>query len=177
MKRNVLTGIASVLALVAAVGCGPKTPAGFPPLQATTLTVTQDGAPLADASITLKSLDSSNTWTSGGTTDAKGVASLRTHGQYSGVPVGKYKVAITKTVSEGELPPPPPFDEASERVYNEYLASDKVYKEFSVVDMQYRLIESTPLEIEVVKGKNALTADVGAAVHEEIEQTHGVMGR
>ena len=90
MKKLLSAAFLVGVALVAS-GCGPKTPDGMPPLQPTTLTVTQEGSPVADATITLKSIDGSNNFTSGGTTGANGVATLVTHGQYKGVPVGKYK--------------------------------------------------------------------------------------
>lgn len=147
----------------------------MPKLNPTTITVVQDGAPLADAMITLMSADGSSKWSSGGTTDASGVATMVTHGQYKGVPTGKYKVAVSKTVGEGTPPPPKPYDEESARVYQEYIDSGATYTEFFVVDPQFRLVDTTPLELEVVDGKNDLKVDVGEAVHEEISQGGGVL--
>ena len=115
--------------------------------------------------------------TVGGTTDSKGVATLITHGQYKGVPLGKYKVAVSKIIGEGTPPPPSPIDEESARKFKEYQDSGATYEEFYVVDPQYRLVDTTPLEVEVVKGGNKLTVDVGAATHEPIQQSTGVLGR
>ncbi len=174
MKRTFAFSIAISLALVS-LGCGQKKPDGMPSLEPATLKVVQDGAPCAGANVNLKALDSSNKWTCGGTTDETGVVTLKTHGQYKGVPVGKYKVAVSKTVGEGTPPPPSPIDEESARVFREYQESGATYEEFAVVDKQYMLIETTPLEIEIVKGKNELTVDVGAAVHDPIDAGRGVL--
>ena len=174
MKRTFALSIVAALVFVA-LGCGQKKPDGMPDLEPTTIKVVQDGAPCPDARLNLKALDSSNKWTCGGTTDANGVATVVTHGQYKGVPVGKYKVAVSKTVGEGTPPPPSPIDEESARVYREYQESGATYEEFAVVDKQYMLIETTPLEVEVVKGKNELTVDVGASVHDPLDSGHGVL--
>ena len=156
-----------MIALAAfSLGCGKKKPEGMPDLEPVTLTVTQDGAPCADAQINLLSLDPSNKWTSGGTTDALGVVALATHGQYKGVPVGKYKVSVFKKVGEGTPPPPLPTDEASEKAYNDYYESGQTYDLFCLIEKKYTDFKTTPLEIEVVKGKNELTVDVGAPVHD-----------
>ncbi len=174
MKKIFLSALFLGLAFVA-LGCGQKKPDGMPDLEPTTLKVIQDGQPLADAQISLKSLDSNNKWTCGGITGANGVATLVTHGQYKGVAVGKYKVAVSKKVGEGDPPPPSPIDEESARVWKEYQDSGKTYEEFNVVDPIFGIIETTTLEVEVVKGKNELSVDVGSAVHEKIDTGHGVL--
>lgn len=176
MKKQTLLFAALGLILSAAtLGCGPKLPDGMPKLNPTTLTVAQEGAPVADAMVQLKAVDASNKWTSGGTTDANGVATIVTHGQYKGVPAGKYKVAVSKIVGEGTPPPPSPIDEESARVYQEYIDSGATYEEFYVVGKDYSYVESTPLEVEVVAGKNALTVDAGPVVHEPVPKTGGVL--
>ncbi|MDD3589427.1 MAG: carboxypeptidase regulatory-like domain-containing protein [Thermoguttaceae bacterium] len=173
MKKVLALSFCALLAL-ASLGCGQKTPDGMPDLQPTTLTVIQGGSPLADATVNLKSLDPSTAWTCGGVTDAKGVATLVTHGQYKGAPVGKYKVSVSKTVGEGTPPPPSPIDEESARKYKEYQDSGATYEEFDVVDTKFSIIETTPLEVEVVKGKNDLAVDVGEAVRIPVRQSSGV---
>ena len=156
MKRTFLGCAFALAALASTVGCGQKLPDGMPKLNPTTIKVIQDGQPLADAMITLQS-------------------TIVTHGQYKGAPTGKYKVAVSKTVGEGTPPPPKPYDAESERVYNEYIASGATYTEFFVVDPKFRLVDTTPLELEVVDGKNDLEVNVGEAVHEEINQGGGVL--
>jgi hypothetical protein len=173
MKKTLILSFCVLFAL-ASLGCGQKTPDGMPDLQPTMLTVIQGGAPLADATINLKSLDSSITWTCGGVTDANGVATLVTHGQYKGVPVGKYKVSVSKIVGEGTPPPPSPIDEASAKVYQDYIDSGATYEEFDVVDKKFFDVAATPLEVKVVKGKNNLSVDVGEAIREPIRQSGGV---
>ncbi len=175
MKKFFLSLLGLALA-VSALGCGQKKPDGMPDLEQVALTVIQDGKPLDGATVNLKSTDPGNKWTSGGRTDATGVANLVTHGQYKGVPVGKYKVAVSKTVGEGTPPPPSPIDEESARKYKEYVDSGATYEEFSVVDSKFGIIETTTLEIEVVKGKNDLSVDVGPAVREKINTGRGASG-
>lgn len=172
--KYLLLSMCALASTFFATGCGQKTPDGLPDLQSVALTVVQDGKPLGEAMITLKAVDSSNTWTSGGTTLDDGVATLVTHGQYKGVPVGKYKVAVSKVVGEGTPPPPSPIDEESAKRYKEYKDSGATYEEFDVVDPKYGTIETTPLEIEVVKGKNELTVDVGEAVRNKVNTGRGV---
>ena len=162
-------------ALASAVGCGPKLPDGMPKLNPTTITVIQDGQPLAEAMVTLKAVDESSKWTSGGMTDAKGVATIVTHGQYKGVPAGKYKVAVAKTLGEGTPPPPSPIDAESARIYQEYVDSGATYEEFFVVAEEYRLVDTTPLEVEVVDGSNDLKVDVGEAVRDKADNGGGVL--
>lgn len=173
MKKAVLIALCALLA-VASLGCGKKKPDGMPDLEPTFITIVQDGAPLAEAMINMKAEDASNKWTCGGRTDEKGVAAIVTHGQYKGVPVGKYKVSVNKTIGEGTPPPPSPIDAESARVYQEYIDSGATYEEFYVVDKKFSIVDTTPLEIEVVKGKNEFTLDVGAATHDPVKQSHGV---
>lgn len=160
-------------------GCfGPKTPDGMPKLEPVTVTVLQGDVPLANATLNLKPLEPSttNNFTCGGTTNEEGVATIVTHGQYKGAPVGKYKVAVSCVVGEGTPPPPSPIDEESARVYKEYIDSGATYEEFNVVDPEFSTIESTTLEIEVVKGKNQLTIDCGEPVRIPVEQGRGAAG-
>jgi len=165
MKK--ILAFSMVVALAAfSLGCGKRAPEGLPNLEPVKLTVTQDGAPCAEAQVNLLAFDSSNKWSSGGTTDANGVVALVTHGQYKGVPAGKYKVSVFKKVGEGTPPPPLPTDEASEKAYNDYYESGQTYDLFCLIEKQYTDLNTTPLEIEVVKGKNDITVDVGAPVRD-----------
>ena len=59
-----------------------------------------------------------------------------------------------------------PTDEASEKAYNDYYESGQTYDLFCLIEKQYTDLNTTPLEIEVVKGKNELAVDVGAPVHD-----------
>lgn len=175
MKRILLAGAFVGAALASSFGCAPKLPDGMPKLNPTTITVIQDGQPLANAMITLQATDGANKWSSGGETDAKGVATMVTHGQYKGVPAGKYKVAVSKTVGEGTPPPPSPIDAESARIYQEYVDSGATYAEFFVVAPEFRLVDTTTLEVDVAEGKNDLKVDVGESVREEVKQSGGVL--
>ncbi len=174
MKKALVLSFCAFFVL-ASIGCGKKKPDGMPDLQPTTLTLTQGGAPLAGATVNFKSTDSSMSWTCGGMTDDKGVATIVTHGQYKGAPVGKYKVAVNKTEWEGEAPPSV-VDEASAKTLEEYKKAGKKYEEFYLVDLKYAIGETTPLEVEIVQGKNDLTADVGEPVHEKAQSSSGAGG-
>ena len=175
MKRILLGSAFALAALASAVGCGQKLPDGMPKLNPTTITVIQDGKPLEGAMVSMKPVDESIKWTSGGTTDANGVATIVTHGQYKGAPTGKFKVAVAKTVGEGTPPPPSPIDAESARIYQEYVDSGATYEEFFVVAEEYRLVGTTPLEVEVVEGTNDLKVDVGEAVRDKADNGGGVL--
>ena len=76
-------------------GCfGPKTPDGMPKLEPVTVTVLQGDVPLANATLNLKPLEPSttNNFTCGGTTNEEGVATIVTHGQYKGAPLGSTRL-------------------------------------------------------------------------------------
>jgi hypothetical protein len=81
-------------------GCGgePK-PDGLPTLYQVSLTFTQDGEPCVDVNVPLIPLDGSP-WGVGGKTNEKGVATFITHGKFSGVPAGKYRVEVSKYETE-----------------------------------------------------------------------------
>ncbi|MDO5309860.1 MAG: hypothetical protein Q4G03_10290 [Planctomycetia bacterium] len=178
MKRIILSTLVLAL-MVAVVGCGkPKKPDGLPDLQPVVLTVTQGTAPVANAVVILKATDSSatNNFTCGGTTDEKGVATIVTHGQYKGAPVGKYKVAVTCVVGEGTPPPPNPMDEESARVWKEYHDAGLKWEEFHTVNPELSNVNTTTLEIEVVKGKNNLAVDCGEPVHIPVDNGSGASG-
>jgi len=130
-----------VLCLVVA-GCGgePK-PDGFPKLYPVSLKFIQEGEPCADTLVFLFPQEKSK-WSSGGVTNSDGVAVLRTHGKFVGVPAGKYKLTVQKyeTVSKGSQ--------------NSELGAPIKIEVYDIIDANYRDPDKTPLEIEVVSGKN-----------------------
>ena len=134
-------------------GCGEKYPDGMPKLINVSLTFTQEGKPLAGATVSLFSDDPSFKWTVGGTTDNNGVVVLKTHGSYTGTPEGRYKICVKKFMREGELQTmanpgaPPP-------------------KDYNLVESQYGFQKETPLSIEIKSGSKYEPFDVGAAVKE-----------
>lgn len=137
-------------------GCGQKTPDGMPPLLPLTLQVTQMGQPFPEASVSLLPVDGSSTWSSGGLTGPDGSLVVFTHGKYSGIPAGKYKVTVDCVTSD----PPAPKNASLE----EMDAHNRKHPAFRIVPIEYTERNSTPLEIEVVKGTNRLTVDVSEKV-------------
>jgi hypothetical protein len=126
-------------------------PSDLPTLYHVTITITQDGLPLGGADIVLIPDASNEKWAPGGVTDSSGVAHIQTHGKYSGAPVGKYKICVSKTETEKIL----------NRNESDHSFPPKVYR---LIEEQYTDSVKTPLEIEIVQGKNTKTFDVGKAV-------------
>ena len=153
-------------------GCTKENrPNDLPPLHPTKIILTQAGQPCADAKLSIIPMGGDSRWTSGGTTDASGILEPKTHGKFKGVPEGKYKVTVDKSVGEGEPPPPSPIDAESKKKYDEYVAAKKTYKLFQVIPDQYRLRDRTPLEFEVKAGKNEIPLDVPDEVKVEVKST------
>ena len=144
----------SLVVLLTIIGCSEPKPDGMPPLYSVTLQFHQEGTSLDEASIRLfPQFDCP--WIVGGGTNVKGEAKLQTHGKYDGVPAGRYKISVNKFVSEGELPK-----------MGEYTPP---MKHFNLVEPQYTTVDDTPLEIEVVPGKNSFPPfDLGEAVRLEL---------
>ena len=160
MKR-----ISLILGLLVCVGCSSNLPDGLPRLYPCQITVIQDGAPLADAVVTLQSPEAGQLWFPMGTTDVSGVAVMDTNGRYPGAPEGVFKVLVFKGVSEpSRLGPPPPEDSPE---YGAWAAraSEEVRNEYIVVDPIYNDAATTPHEIKIeTRGRNEMTVDVGKAV-------------
>lgn len=129
----------------------------MPKLYPLTNTVIQDGNPLADAGVSLFSAEGKSTWNIGGTTDKQGRVAPFTHGRYSGVPAGKYKVCIFKieTVSNRK---------DGEQDDKGYTPSD----EYDLVDTKLKDPAMTTLTLEVKQGKNDITLDTGKAIRKKI---------
>jgi len=139
---------------LAVIGCGgAQRPPGMPKLYHATVSVVQDGKPLAEAIVSLVPRDAGNQWSSGGVTDSKGQLTLTTYGQFPGVPAGQYKVCITKQERVGELD----FSNPASPKGNQEL--------FEVVDPIFKSEATTTQEMEVSsKGKNHFIFDVGKPV-------------
>ena len=130
---------------VGILGCGKSDkPTDLPPLFPCTLTFTQEGHPLAEASFALRSTDPAFKWGVGGRTDENGKGIVMTHGKYRGAPTGSYKVTVRKIAI---------LEEKGEKTVEAY-----------VVAPELKDMETTTLEIEIVKGTNEKTFDVGNAV-------------
>ena len=145
--------VVGAIITVCMIGCGPQLPDGMPKLHPLTLTVTLEGQPFPDATVSLFPIDETmRSWSSGGVTAADGVLPVFTHGKYAGVPAGKYKVTVDCVTSD---PPRPKV-----ATFAEIEAHNRKYPDFRIVPLQFTDRETTPLEIEIVKGKNRLTVDI-----------------
>ncbi|MGL6193520.1 MAG: hypothetical protein ACRC2T_01715 [Thermoguttaceae bacterium] len=158
-KLNTISLSLIFICLQVVVGCGGKPrPDGMPALVPCVITVIQDGANLGDATISLQPVDSTSKWAATGSTSESGAdAKMYTWGTQDGVVPGKYKVVVDKTKLE-KLPPRPSGSSEPSRVPQTY----------RYVEEQYTSIDTTPIEIDVVKGTKKYTVDVGKAVEEVV---------
>jgi len=131
------------LLLSAGCGGGREKPKDLPPLHPGTLTFEQEGVPLGDAHIILHS---DSKWAVSGRTNEKGEVKLVTGGFYDGVPEGTYKIIVRKSV-----------------VVEDETTGNTI-RRTNVVAPQFTQANTTPLEIEIVKGRNSQTFDLGKAV-------------
>ncbi|MDR3198622.1 MAG: hypothetical protein LBU34_12210 [Planctomycetaceae bacterium] len=132
-------------------GCSDKDsakPEGFPTLYPVTLLLTQEGKPLTETTVTLISENQSLKWGTSGFSDAEGKIELKTGG-FVGVPVGKFKAVVTKTISEGDLNS---RDEIGE------------VKIYTLVEKIYTDQMTSPLILDVTPETKKLTLDAGKAV-------------
>ena len=159
--------ILGFVTLLIFTGCpfgGEKLPEGLSNVVPVTIQLTQDGAPLAGATVLLIDTTGSREWSPGGLTDDKGTIDLYTNGRYKGAPEGKYKVVVTKTETDPSKLGPAPS--TSDPGYSEYLgklASEK-RDTYTLIDKQFTDAKSTPLEVEIKKGGPVQKFDVGAKV-------------
>jgi hypothetical protein len=172
---KLLVAAPALLALVAAFGCGgEKLPAGMPKPVPTTITLTLDGKGLADASLTMIPSDGGQ-YTAVGTTDASGVAEMKTNGKFKGAVPGEYKIIVgaKDEIDYGELGPPPTGDPAAMEKWNRDVdaagGAAVAFTRTSVVPQEFTAADTTPLTITVGEGKVAETFDLGASVREEVE--------
>ena len=144
-------------------GCGEKMPPGLPKLYPATITVMQDGQPLAGAEIVVINTDPATNWSAGGLTDSNGVVKLRTMGRYDGAPLGTYKVGVRKEeIPNITLPMEVPSDPAEMREYNR-IVKDIEDNTFLLVEDKFSII-NTQLEVEITASNLNGTVDVSPAV-------------
>ncbi len=149
------------VALVAMVGCskGPKKPADLPALNPTTITVTyDDGEAVADATVVLRLAQQGGgrTWNVVGQTDAKGVAVMKTDGNWDGVPAGDYQGMVTKEVSDIENP-------------TEQGGSATVKSVTRYVATRYNDPHNSGLTATIQSGSNNIEFKVGEKIEEDVK--------
>jgi len=97
MKR--LPKILPIICMLVIVGCGkrlPPPPDGMPPIVPCVVEVRFGGQAIEDVTILFQPKNTTDQWSAGGTTDAKGKAVMKTGGYYSGVVPGEYAVSFRK---------------------------------------------------------------------------------
>lgn len=109
-------GVWFAAAVLALGGCGSS----GPKLHPATGTVTLDGKPLADATVTFVPAAGRP---SDGKTDASGKYAIMTNG-LPGVPEGDYKVTVSKFTSQGEMPAMAPSPQDMIKMYEKKKKGD-----------------------------------------------------
>ena len=162
--RNCFSVVALLGILVFISGCGgAKLPDDLPTLHPAQITVTAGGERLDGAAVTLELIGGRGAEIVAGTTDASGVARLYTRGEYVGAPAGKYKVTVNWSIIT-ETPKTPPTDPERLKRYREAVAEGLI-SETDVtytpgLDPVYGSLRTTPLEVEIVDGRNNLSVEV-----------------
>jgi len=135
-------------------GCSKqRRPDGMPPIYPCTIVITQEGKPLADASVRLYSNEVM--FYVSGTTDASGSAVIRTHGEFPGAPEATYKVVVSK--EEKEYIESAAVTAAREKAKEKgemFEEPSLPFNLYSYVEDQFTKSDTTPLEMTVTKGKN-----------------------
>jgi hypothetical protein len=152
--------------VVMVTSCDNNRPSDMPPLQPVTLIFTLDEKPLSNAIITLYSTEPNFKWSVGGGTDENGQLIPMTHGRYAGVPEGIYKITVDKVIRNS--PPIPAESELPEDEKQRQKIFDAIEKQTiitRIVDEKFLDAKKTPLELNVVKGKNKQTFDLGKPVN------------
>ena len=168
-RSFVCTSFVSLLAVILLSGCdgGPTRPADLPPLYPCTITFTQDGKPLGEATVSLTSTDPAFKWTVFAQLDASGTGKVFTQGLFPGAPEGEYKVVIVKeeVVSEQAGPAVTRQGEFGEETITPFIETV-----FSMVEKEYTDAATTPLSITIGKKGNNQTLDCGKPVREMLRR-------
>ena len=138
MKQPLLFIVA--LLVVQAPGCHSHKPAGMPKLYPCNIKIVdKSGEIVENASVTATNPDSK--WASIGLTGPDGIAEMKTNGMYPGVPLGTYKVLVTK------------YDITVTVKSNNPEVSDTI-RETLVFDKSFSDESTTPLEMTIEAKKS-----------------------
>jgi hypothetical protein len=162
-----------LLSLILLGGCnrGPKRPDGFPKLYPCKITITQGGTtPLEGATVTFVNKAGSIEWSTGGRTDANGIAEIKTAVNFSGVPEGEYSVRVSKNeLSPSSVADVAPTDPIERLTWDEARRAE-VRTFYRYVKPEFDDITKTPHSITIgTSGSNDVTFDVGEAIQEVIK--------
>jgi len=148
-----------MLAVVSVTGCGKDSrPSDLPRLFPCAITITQEGNPLNGATVSLEPIDEANAkYRASSVTDDSGKAVVTTYG-FDGVPAGRYKVCVWKTV----------IDDITQYRNSDGEMVNSNGTDYRTVERQYSDVATTPHEIEVTTGRGTTQAtfDVGKPVKE-----------
>jgi hypothetical protein len=168
MNRTLLS-VLVVLVSVALTGCGERLPPGMPKLYPVSITIVQEGTPLAGAVVQLIPEDPAKIqWGPGGRTDESGVAVLRTNGPYKGAPLGKYKVVVTKSEVEPHPNPVPSGPGVTREQLARHMDIMRRLKAYNYVETQYGSATDTPLQVEITAKVKTYTLDAGKPIKKEV---------
>lgn len=167
--RNLSILISCFFVLSLSIGCaGTDIPKDLPSRSPCTVKVVYDDeTPIPDATVAFVSEDSGKRrWDPTAITDASGVATMRIQATYDGAPVGKYKVCVSKTITEDNRPPAPPEGTPE---HSDWAADYSKVKKYSVVDDAFGNSNTTTLEVEVLsQPENNHTVKVGSPVRKSL---------
>ncbi|MGY8770849.1 MAG: carboxypeptidase-like regulatory domain-containing protein [Pirellulales bacterium] len=149
-----IKNVGCTLLLLSLVGCGNSSvtkPDHIPDLTPCTITLTYNGQPVEGATVIAAS--QGGKYSAAGTTDAAGVAVMKTDALYDGVVPGDFKVSVTKRTQtdapEVDLDAPEPEPEelglAETPVFFEYLVPEK-YASLGTAGLKFSVSEGTPHE-------------------------------
>ena len=143
-------------------------PDGVPKLYPVSVSVTQEGKPLAGATVMLRYADpSAGTWAVTGRTEADGVAKLYTNG-YPGAPAGTFKVVLDKREHDGLSEEERVAEIAKlQAAQTGAVIPDALMQagiKWSYVQPEYNDPAKTPLEVEITSSTKMLPVDAGSAV-------------
>jgi hypothetical protein len=158
MKISTLFSLFLLVCFVFA-GCQKDNrPEDLPKLYPCKIAVTQEGTPLEGAGVTLQAINGSGKYQmSSGRTDSTGIASIYTYG-FSGVPLGDYKIIISKISTEGGT-----------QTTDSFGGGGVVgAKDYQLVESKFTKDDTTPVKITITEKSNDITIDVGKAVHQVI---------
>lgn len=153
--RKIVVLLVVILAVTFVVGCNDQRPSDLPQLYPCSIVITQEGKPLDGAVVNFVAMEATNAkYQASAITDADGKAVVATYG-FAGVPAGRYKVCVWKTIVEG----------VTQRTNQDGELVVSGGSEYSTVEPEYAKSETTPLEIEVTGKKMPPTSlDVGKQV-------------
>ncbi|MCL2743304.1 MAG: carboxypeptidase-like regulatory domain-containing protein [Planctomycetaceae bacterium] len=160
--KNYFAVFFGALLLLGVASCSK--PSDLPNLVSCEITVTNGGTPINGVRVSMKDESSSGSWSIHGMTNSSGAAKMSTtYTSYtgSGVPAGKYKVAVDK--EPDNLPPRPEINDGMPSHEAEKLMQDweAQYAQKRIIPEKLAFLSSTPFTVEVNAGSDGkFTIDI-----------------